>query len=109
MTVAALLASVACETAGNLFLAKAGPVRRLDRWVVAMSACYVLSVVLLWWALSGRVAVGVVYGAWAALSVGLTAVAARVFFKDPLTPRMIAGLALIALGVVLVDLGGARA
>jgi hypothetical protein len=51
---------------------------------------------------------GLAYGMWAASGVALTAVGARVFFKDGLTKRMGAGIALIAVGVLLIELGAAH-
>jgi small multidrug resistance pump len=50
-------------------------------------------------------AVGVAYGVWAASGIALTAVIARVAFGEPLTRTMGAGIALVALGVLLVELG----
>jgi small multidrug resistance pump len=37
--------------------------------------------------------------------VALTAVAGRVLFRDPLTPVMTLGIAAIAAGVLLIELG----
>jgi small multidrug resistance pump len=51
------------------------------------------------------VPIGVVYGIWAACGVALTAIGARVFFKDALTKRMAAGVALVAAGVLIIELG----
>ncbi|MCD2144587.1 DMT family transporter [Gordonia paraffinivorans] len=48
---------------------------------------------------------GVAYGIWAATGVAATAVAAHYLFDERLTPRMIAGIAVIAIGVLLVELG----
>ena len=48
---------------------------------------------------------GIAYGVWAASGVALTAVGARVFFKERLTWRMTAGIALIAIGVFVIELG----
>ena len=51
---------------------------------------------------------GVAYGIWAASGVALTAVASKVLFKEPLTPIMMSGIALIIGGVLLVELGAAH-
>lgn len=48
---------------------------------------------------------GVAYGIWAASGVAATAVAAHYLFDERLTRRMIAGIAVIAIGVLLVELG----
>ena len=52
-------------------------------------------------------ALGVAYGIWAAAGVALTAVASRFLFAEPLTRRMLAGIGLIVVGVLLVELGAA--
>lgn len=49
--------------------------------------------------------VGVAYGIWAAVGVSLTALLSALIFKEPLTPLMIAGIAIIIVGVLLVELG----
>ena len=46
------------------------------------------------------------YGIWTACGVALVAVAARVLFRDPLTWRMIAGIALIIAGVLTIEMAG---
>ena len=69
---------------------------------------YVVAFVLLTLTLRQGLGIGVAYGVWAALGVGLTAVGSRFFFGEPLTAVMIAGLALIIGGVLLVELGSAH-
>ena len=56
-------------------------------------------------AAAGGLGLGVAYGVWAATGVALTAVGSRLLFDEPLTPLMGAGLALIIVGVLLVELG----
>jgi small multidrug resistance pump len=46
---------------------------------------------------------GTAYAVWASLGVVLVAIAGRLLFADPLTPRMIAGIGIIIVGVVLVE------
>ncbi|MBR7503027.1 hypothetical protein KCW65_23395, partial [Mycobacterium tuberculosis] len=48
---------------------------------------------------------GVAYGIWAATGVALTALAGRVLFRERLTRVMIAGIALIIVGVLLIEVG----
>jgi small multidrug resistance pump len=74
--------------------------------VVALG--YLIAFVLLSLTLRQGLGIGVAYGVWAALGVGLTAVGSKVFFGEPLTGVMIAGLALIVGGVLLVELGSAH-
>ena len=52
--------------------------------------------------------IGVAYGIWAAAGVALTALVSRFVFKEPITRVMWCGMALIAVGVVLIE-GGAHA
>jgi small multidrug resistance pump len=74
--------------------------------VVALG--YVVAFVFLSLTLRQGLGIGVAYGVWAALGVGLTAVGSRFFFGEPLTGVMVAGLALIIGGVLLVELGSAH-
>lgn len=66
---------------------------------------YVAAFVLLTLTLKRGLGVGIAYGIWAACGVALTAVGGKVFFDEPLTGLMAAGLALIIGGVLLVELG----
>jgi small multidrug resistance pump len=49
--------------------------------------------------------VGVAYGIWAAVGVALTAIASKVVFHESLTRTMALGMALVAVGVLLIELG----
>lgn len=51
---------------------------------------------------------GVAYGLWTACGVALTAVLARILFKQSLTWLMSLGVIAIMCGVVLVELGAAH-
>lgn len=53
-------------------------------------------------------ALGVAYGIWAATGVALTAVFSRILFKEPLTQVMTAGIGLIIIGVLMIELGTAH-
>ncbi|MGH3664486.1 MAG: DMT family transporter [Egibacteraceae bacterium] len=50
--------------------------------------------------------VGVVYAVWAGVGIALTTVAARMLFGQELTPAAIAGIALILVGTVVLNLSG---
>lgn len=54
-------------------------------------------------------ALGVAYGIWAAAGVALTAVLARVIFSEPLTRVMAFGIVLVAVGVLIVEIGATAA
>jgi small multidrug resistance pump len=68
----------------------------------------VAAFVLLTLTLKQGMGIGVAYGIWAAFGVALTAVASKAFFSEPLTGVMIAGIALIIAGVLLVELGASH-
>ena len=76
-------------------------------WSVLTAVGYTASLVFLAAVLRRGMAIGVAYGVWAASGIALTAVLARVPFGEPLTRTMGAGIALVALGVLLVELGAA--
>lgn len=77
-------------------------------WAVVVTG-YVGSFMLLAMVLRAGMAVGVAYGIWGALGTAGTAILAAVFFGDPFTWPIVAGIALIITGVLLVELGSQRA
>ncbi|NJI60377.1 multidrug efflux SMR transporter [Microbacterium oxydans] len=78
---------------------------RKKRWIAPVAVSYVVAFSLLTLALIEGMPVGIAYGIWAASGVALTAIGARVFFKERLTVRMVAGIVLIAIGVLVIELG----
>lgn len=72
---------------------------------VIVGAGYVTAFGLLGSVLRRGLALGVAYGIWAAMGVALTALLAAVLFAEPLTPLMLAGIALVIGGVLCVELG----
>ena len=98
-----LAGAIVCEVGGTLSLRVAATGRRT--WYLLVVTAYVAAFSLLGLALAGGLGLGVAYGVWAATGVALTAVGSRVLFDEPLTPLMGAGLALIIVGVLLVELG----
>lgn len=69
---------------------------------------YTASFVLLFFVLREGVPIGVAYGIWGALGVALTAALSALLFGEPLTPVMLAGIALIIVGVLCVEVGSGR-
>jgi small multidrug resistance pump len=63
-------------------------------------------------ALTGALAqgapLGIVYGIWAACGVAATAVASRWLFNERLSWLSVAGIGLIAVGVLIIELGATR-
>lgn len=97
-----LAVAIVSEVVGTLSLRAA-----LDHpaWFVGVAAGYIVAFGLLSAVLSGGMPVGVAYGIWAASGVALTAVIATIVFHDPFTVQIGLGIALVMLGVLLVESG----
>lgn len=102
----ALAGAILVEVFATLSLRASEGLRR-KAWIVPVVAGYATSFYLLWVALSLGVPVGIAYGIWTACGVALVALVARFLFKDPLTPVMMLGIALIVSGVFTIELAGA--
>lgn len=104
MTWVWLLLAITLEVAGTLSLrASEGFRRRL--WLLPMGVAYALSFLCLSLSFAAGMHVGVAYGIWTAAGIALIALLARAIWREPLTKRMLAGIAVIAVGVVLIELG----
>ena len=99
-----LSGAIACEVTATVALRAATTGRKA--WYVVVTVGYLASFVFLSLTLDAGLGLGVAYGIWAAVGVALTAIASRVFFKEPLTILMAIGIALIMGGVFLIELGG---
>lgn len=95
--------AIVLEVAATLSLRAASAGRKA--WYALVVSGYLGAFAFLTLALREGLALGIAYGIWAATGVALTAVASRVLFKEPLTVLMSSGIALIAMGVLLVELG----
>jgi len=104
MTWVLLAGAILAEVAATLSL-RASEGLKKKRWIAPIAVCYAAAFGLLTIALAQGMPVGIAYGVWAACGVALTAIGARVFFKDALTRRMAAGVGLIAAGVLIIELG----
>ena len=78
------------------------------RWYGLVMAGYLGAFALLTLALKEGMELGVAYGIWSAGGVAVTAIASRFLFGEPLTRTMVAGIALIMAGVLLVEIGSAH-
>ncbi|CUR58550.1 Multidrug resistance protein, SMR family [metagenome] len=96
--------AIASELAGTLSLRVASRGRPI--WFIAVAVGYLTSLGLLTLALDRGLGLGVAYGIWAASGVALTAIASKVLFEEPLTSPMMGGILLIAVGVLMIELGG---
>jgi small multidrug resistance pump len=104
MTWLLLAGAILTEVAATMSL-RASEGLRKKRWIAPVAVFYISAFSSLTIALAEGMPVGIAYGIWAACGVALTAVGARVFFKERLTWRMIAGIVLIAVGVFIIELG----
>lgn len=101
-----LVSAVISEVIGTAFMRVAAQGRA--RCYAVVGVAYTLALYLLVRTLSEGMGIGVAYGIWAAAGVALTALVSRFVFKEPITRMMWCGMALIAVGVVLIE-GGAHA
>jgi small multidrug resistance pump len=98
-----LAIAIVFEVAGTLSLRVASTGRKA--WYAAVAAGYAVAFVFLALTLSHGIGLGVTYGIWAATGVALTAIASRIFFKESLTLVMTFGIALVIVGVLLIETG----
>lgn len=101
-----LAAAIVFEVIATLFLRVAASGR--SRFYAVVAVGYTAAFVSLLAALREGIPLGIAYGIWAAVGVALTAVASKFLFGDVLTRRMVAGIGLIAAGVLLIEVGSAH-
>lgn len=99
-----LTGAILAEVTATMSLRASDGLRK-KKWAPVVAVFYLSAFGLLTVTLSMGMPVGIAYGIWAASGVALTAVGARVFFREQLTPRMILGIVLIAVGVFVIELG----
>lgn len=107
MTWLLLSLAIASEVTATLSLRASEGLRR-RRWIPVIAIGYLAAFTLLGTILALGMPVGVAYGIWAAAGVALTAVLGRVIFKDHFSAMMAVGVALIAVGVGMIEFGGAH-
>lgn len=100
-----LSAAILTEITATLSMRMAAQPGATKRWWFGVVAGYLAAFTFLTLTLADGMPVGVAYGIWSATGVALTALASRVLFKEPLTKVMLAGVVLIAAGVLLIELG----
>lgn len=95
--------AIVFEVASTLSLRIAAGGRRV--WYIPVVIGYVIAFALLSGTLQAGMPLGVAYGVWTAAGIVLTALLSRALFREALTPLMLAGMGMIAAGVLLVELG----
>lgn len=101
----ALAGAIIIEVFATLALRASDGLRKRG-WIAPVVIGYVTSFTLLSVTLSLGMPVGIAYGVWSACGVALVAVIARAIFAEPLTPLMVAGIAMIIGGVLTIELSG---
>lgn len=99
-----LSGAIITEVAATMAL-RASDGLRQKIWAAPVFLGYLSAFVLLGFALDAGLPVGVAYGTWAAIGIALTAILARVIFREPLTRLMGVGIVLLSVGVALVEIG----
>jgi small multidrug resistance pump len=103
-----LAGAIASEVTATLCLRASDGFARLGFTAVVVVG-YVASFWCLAQSLQRGMALGVAYGVWSGIGVATVAVLGKVFFDDGLSPTALAGIALIIVGVIVVQLGGTHA
>ncbi|WP_430540358.1 DMT family transporter [Mycolicibacterium poriferae] len=100
-----LIGAILTEVTATLSLRVAA--RGRPPFYVVVVVGYLLAFTMLAGSLRAGMPLGVAYGIWAAAGVALTATA-RYLFQEAVTPRMLGGIALIVVGVLLLEVGAVR-
>jgi small multidrug resistance pump len=99
-----LALAIAFEVAGTTAMKLSDGFRK-PGWALAMfvayTACFALVAVAI-----RRIELGVAYAIWAGVGTAVVAVLGVAVFGEPLTALKVAGVVLIVLGVVALNLGG---
>jgi small multidrug resistance pump len=103
---ALLIGAIVCEVTGTIALRLSDGFAKPIPSAITVAA-YLAAFFLLAQVLKRGMAVGVVYGVWAALGIALVALIGAVFLGDSLTWVQVGGLGLVIAGVVALEAGGA--
>lgn len=99
-----LAAAIAAEIGATLSLRASNGMRK-RAWLIPVVIGYAAAFLFLGRSLDAGMKLGVAYGIWSALGIALVALLARLIWHDPLTRRMTLGIGVIAIGVILVEMG----
>ena len=102
-----LSAAIACEVVATMMMEMSQSLTRWH-WIPPMLMFYVLALIGLALALR-TIEVGVAYAVWAGAGTLLIAVLGVIVFKESMSPLKIVSIALVAVGVVGLNLADALA
>jgi len=94
--------AIAAEVTGTLAM-RASQDR--PAWLIVVAVGYFTAFFMLTRVLRAGVPVGVAYGIWGAVGTALIAAIAAVIFDDPFTMPIVVGIAMIIVGVLMVEFG----
>ncbi|BBY30064.1 DMT family transporter [Mycolicibacterium sediminis] len=97
-----LAAAIVSEVAATLSLRAS---QEQSAWLVVVVVGYLASFAFLTLVLRAGIAIGVAYGIWGAAGTAATAVLAALVFGEAFTWVIAAGIGLIIVGVLFVELG----
>ncbi len=103
-----LAGAIVTEVTATLCLRASDGFSRLGFTAVVIVG-YVASFWCLSQSLQRGMSLGVAYGVWSGIGVATVALLSRVLFDDGLSAVTVGGIALIIVGVVVVQLGGTHA
>jgi small multidrug resistance pump len=101
-----LAIAIVCEVIATSFLKFASGDKAVWWAYVIVGVGYVLSFVMLSQTLRAGVPLGIAYAIWAGIGVVLVATISWVVFHETLSWQQLLGMALVAGGVALLELGG---
>ncbi|MDA3148169.1 QacE family quaternary ammonium compound efflux SMR transporter [Leucobacter sp. UCMA 4100] len=97
-----LSGSIICEVTGTLALRATV---EHPAWVALTVAAYLAAFMLLGFALRAGMPIGVAYGVWGAVGVALVALLGAIMFDEMLSVQAVIGIAVIIVGVFLIEAG----
>lgn len=107
MTYVLLIGAILSEVTATVSLRLSDGFSRIVPSVVVVVG-YLTAFTLLSMVLKRGMSIGIAYGIWAAAGVALVALVGAAFLGDGLTRVQVAGLVLVAAGVVALEVGGAH-
>lgn len=99
-----LFVTIGCEVVATLSL-RASEGFSKPLWAIPVIAGYVVCFWLLSIVLERGMPTALAYGVWSCVGIILTAFAARVLFHDPLNAKMLAGMAIMIIGIIVMQSG----
>lgn len=104
-----LMGAIAAEVFGTSALRALSRPDASWMWWIGVVGGYVSAFALLWGALSSGASLAISYAIWAGAGVAATALVAATVFGETVNVWTIVGIALVIIGVVVIELGSGHA